>query len=152
MHHSRSGVVFEWNVTSSASMVEVGEGIVMALCSIVVCICILTTVPDCVVLAFSLVKIFMTLPDDSSVAAEPSSVAAEPSPVAAEPSLLASEHLLEECCYICVDRAADAANDDQCGHGKMMCRPCFETIKQGAYPRCPLCRAKLMMCVQIASE
>jgi hypothetical protein len=149
MHHHQPVVAFEWNVTSSAPMVEVGEGIIMALCSVITCFCLLLMVLACIGRAFSLIEIFMNSSNNSSVAAEPSS---PPSPVAAEPSLLASEHVLEECCYICVDRAADAANDDQCGHGKMLCRPCFETIKRGVYPRCPLCRAKLMNCVQIASE
>jgi hypothetical protein len=57
-----------------------------------------------------------------------------------------------ECCYICIDRAADAANEDPCGHGKMMCGACFETVKNGDDPRCPICRAKLLTCVQIVSE
>ena len=108
-------------------MVGTGEGVVLILCSFVICLCFICTVSIC--LARTLVSIKSAFNQRASRGA-----------------------VEGECCYICVDRVADTSNEDQCGHGKMMCGACFETIKHGTDPRCPLCRATLMTCVQIVSE
>jgi hypothetical protein len=107
-------------------MVGTTEAVVMIVCSFVICLCFFCAVYICISQTVKFIKSAATSP-----------------PIRVE----------EECCYICVDRAADAANDrGTCGHGKMMCATCFETVKNGVDPRCPLCRAKMMTCAQTVNE
>ena len=109
----------------------------MIVCSFVICLCFCCTVSICLARTVIFIKSAVTPPQRAPQSA----------PVSRGE---------EECCYVCVDRAADAANDRPCGrpcgHGKMMCGECFETVKNGADPRCPLCRAKLMTCAQNVNE